>query len=83
MSTDERKYGMRNDRARMEKHLVCMLVKNTNMGEEAGTDLRYIQSLLGHGSSKTTEIYARYQEGTERDQEPTTQFGILSLNGYH
>ena len=43
---------------------------------EQGTDLRYIQSLLGHSSPKTTEIYTRVS--TSSLQKITSPFDTLS-----
>ena len=38
---------------------------------EAGTDIRYIQSLLGHSSGKTTEIYTHITtKGFEQIKSP-------------
>lgn len=44
---------------------------------ESGTDLRYIQSLLGHQSSRTTEIYTHITtKGFDQIKNPLDKFGL-------
>ncbi len=49
---------------------------------EQGLSLRHIQGLLGHASSKTTEIYTQLTQETQQDALAAVNqlVGLLNLN---
>jgi integrase/recombinase XerD len=65
--------------AGIKRNVTCHMLRHSYATHllESGVDLRYIQELLGHGSSKTTEIYTYVSN--EKLQEVKSPFDDLNI----
>ena len=60
------------DKAGIKQHVTCHTLCHsfaTHLLENA-TNLRYIQRLVGHENSKTTEVYTMYRKGNCKNKKP-------------
>lgn len=67
-------------KAGIKRNVTCHMLRHSFATHllESGVDLRYIQELLGHGSSKTTEIYTYVSNDMLKEiQSPFDDLDIL------